>query len=76
MPSMTEGTQPDQEALAKFHDDVAYWDGAQARFLKAWKRGGELLRSCGANSMADIVGNLDRDHRQVLTDLTMNYTGW
>lgn len=130
-----ETTNEENDAMKQFHADLRYWNGAQARFLAAWKQGvnlvgcdyfgdgtiegweaatdknqlrphmeliretigvlssgqrvflaamcsffnsgwgGDLLRATGWNGMSDY-SNLDREHRQVLADLLMNYTGW
>ncbi len=38
--------------------------------------GGDLMRECGLNGMADVAAKLDMDETQIVADLLLYYTGW
>lgn len=70
---------PDSEFIKA---SIGALSGGQRRFLAAmcsfynpdW--GGDLLREQGVNGLADLSGNLDAEHLQILADLLISYQGW
>lgn len=38
--------------------------------------GGDLMRECGLNGMADVAAKLDLEETQIVAELLLYYTGW
>lgn len=70
---------PDYEFIC---ETIGVLSAGQRKFLAAmcsfynasW--GGDLLREQGVNGLADLSATLDPEHRQVIADLLVSYSGW